>query len=315
MISNQKVSDRVKEQICQLFFKGTLTRNEISSKLNVNIFTIRDILRSHMSATGHFVKRPHNTIPNLENKNLPGEKWKTLNIPSKSRYEISNLGRIRSYVYDKKNGDILKCAMIFGYLKFYYVNSKTKKKISVLVHKLVAETFNIPPVDIKRKKYFLVHKNHRICDNRASNLIYVLEEVWRKRFSESPFVKLQYNRHNVMNKKNIGKNKFRYFAMTSDKVQELKKSLFYKKTTVKQAIEKYKISGMQIARIARGDCWPDIAPQFTRRKNKVTTLPVRTKNLIIAHLKKNNLYQKQIASKFGVSESVVSRLKTKKEKL
>lgn len=309
MNSNQKVSDRVKEQIYQSFYKGTLSRKEISQRFNVNIFTVKDIVRAHMSPSGHFVKRPQSTIPNLENKTLPGEKWRKLPLPSKSRYEVSSLGRIRSYAYDKNNGDILRGGMLFGYLKFEYVNSETKKRISVLVHKLVADTFLTPPKDIKKKKYFLVHKNHKICDNRASNLSYVPEAVWRKRFSESPFVKLQYKRHGVMLKKKVDKNKFTYFAMTSDKVLQLKKELFNKTITVNQAQEKYKITAMQIARIARGDSWPDIAPQFTRKKNKIATIPVRTRNLILAHLKRKNMYQVQIANKFGVSTTLVSRLK------
>jgi hypothetical protein len=85
------------------------------------------------------------------------EIWKAL--PEDSKYEISNLGKVR------KNGKIKKQGPNSAGYYQTTINSKLR-----LVHRLVALTFNPP-------KYAWLniadHKNQQITDNRAENLRWV----------------------------------------------------------------------------------------------------------------------------------------------
>ena len=91
------------------------------------------------------------------------EVWKPI-MGYEGLYEVSNLGRVRSFVKDK-NGILLKGSKHkFGYTFHTLVNEYGRK--AYLLHRLVAETF-IPNPD---NKPCIDHINGITSDNRVENL-------------------------------------------------------------------------------------------------------------------------------------------------
>ncbi len=247
-----------------------------------------------MNDRGQYVQRPRKTIASKQDKKLRGEVWKKINLPTHKKYFVSNKGRLRSFVKDKTFGHILKNKLNSGYLSFDYTDIHAKQKVSILVHKLVAIHFLKKPKDFKIKRYLIIHKNYNHFDNSATNLQYVDTQKWRDRIQ---------HRSNP--------RRLQYLNMDREKVARLKKELHERKLTVKALAEKYQISAMQVARIDRGDCWPDVLPGLTRQKVKTNYTPKAKVNKIILALKKQAMKQKEIALKYNVSETVVHRIKKK----
>lgn len=104
------------------------------------------------------------------------------------------------------------------------------------------------------------------------------------------------------------------YKLTKAKVEKIKTEIFVNKCRkygIKDLAEKYNVSTMQITRIARGECWKDVMPDFKRKKKSLNITPPNVIRKIVSALKKKNVIQKAVAKQFGVTESVVSRIKSK----
>lgn len=101
------------------------------------------------------------------------ENWKTL--PSDSRYEISDLGRIRN----KRTNRICKGSATPAGYRVLVLNYKNKKSKGVYVHREVMAAF----VGECPAGLHVSHLNGNNADNRVSNLCYEtpLENIRRKK--------------------------------------------------------------------------------------------------------------------------------------
>ena len=98
------------------------------------------------------------------------EIWK--DIKDFDKYQVSNLGRIRSFK-QKKDGKILPLIEQHNYL--YVSLSKHCKETRRLVHKLVAETFIDNP-------YNLPEVNHK--DENTTKTLVNLQKIYGKSIKE-----------------------------------------------------------------------------------------------------------------------------------
>jgi hypothetical protein len=169
--------------------------------------------------------------------NLKGEVWKKV-VQSDRPYFVSNLGRIKSFYYDKVNGVILKGKIVNGYLALDIV----KKDIRRLyyIHHLVASAF------VKKtspKQNTVIHINWKKLDNTAKNLGWTTQRESFMRTAKQNQKLIKTNKRPTSNSK-----------LNRDQVIKIKKLLKGGARQIDVAT-KFKISEMQISRIARGESW------------------------------------------------------------
>ena len=97
-------------------------------------------------------------------KKLEDEIWRI--APGwNERYQVSNYGRIKSFAYNKKDGQVLNCFVINGFKQVQLSTKKSKRKY--YVHKLVAQIWIPKPSD---KHNYVTHIDGNLKNNHISNL-------------------------------------------------------------------------------------------------------------------------------------------------
>jgi len=161
------------------------------------------------------------------------------------KYAISNFGRVMSFTGNFKNCKILKTSNIKGYVCISLV-MKSGKYFKPYIHKLVAEKF----LENKNGHQKVIHLNHNKKDNKVSNLKWASGEEVVAHQKESPNWQLYLkNRDNV--------NRITNSKLTTTEVMRIKKML--NRNVMKKTIAKrFKISAMQVTRIANGESWSSV---------------------------------------------------------
>jgi len=204
-ISQSDVWRKVKDVLC---FKNTKPTVKITLKNGKEIICTDD---HKFYFNGGWVKIRDILLE--KKKEFDSEAWKS--IPFFSRYEASNLGRIRSLNYKNSgNTKILKPALSDGYLKTVLLNDIGEYK-SWTVHKWICLAF----LGDRRGKE-VNHKNGIKIDNNIRNLEYVtrsenVKHAYRTglelplRGEDNPFAKL--TNENVKDIREIAKSRGRHY--------------------------------------------------------------------------------------------------------
>lgn len=173
----------------------------------------------------------------------PREQWKEILFDVKglrSRYAVSNNGRVASFKESFETGTILSGTLNNGYLSL-----KIKpggKDVQMMVHRLVANAF------LKRKskkQTFVIHLNFKKTQNGVKNLRWATKDEMENHQKKNPnVIKSRLARRNEGHKLNIVK------------VKEIKRKMKNPgNMTMKSIAKKYRISEMQLYRIKRGENW------------------------------------------------------------
>ena len=103
------------------------------------------------------------------------ERWKEIEFESNlshDKYEVSHLGRVKSYAIDKENGRIILGGNVNGY-RCTTVKFGDKITRQYYVHRLIAETF----IDKDSKdQHYVIHKDYNKENNSIYNLQWASEE-------------------------------------------------------------------------------------------------------------------------------------------
>ena len=183
-------------------------------------------------------------------KSFWDEEWKDLifdNIKERSRYKISNYGRIISYYYHK-DGVLVNSSDANGY-KTFVIRDKYGKVIRRHVHRLVAEYFLKKP---KEDQNQVIHLDNNKGNNYYKNLRWASEKGKRAHQDKS-----------MPGWQNTGKNGFRaYSKLTETQVKLIKRKINdpNRKTRMKIIAKRYGISVMQLYRIKSGENWSSVTP-------------------------------------------------------
>lgn len=100
------------------------------------------------------------------------EIWKPIQYEG---YEISNLGRVKSYKVDKINGRIMKpskCTKGYLQLDLRLDGRKSENRVHLAIHRLVAEAFIPNPENLPQVN----HKDENKENNRVDNLEWCTNE-------------------------------------------------------------------------------------------------------------------------------------------
>lgn len=183
-------------------------------------------------------------------KNFRQERWKPFHKETwqdRFRYEISNYGRVISFVKNPK-GELLKGGKSQGFLTFVAC-LKNGKKQACYIHRVVAELF-LPK---KEGDKFVIHLNYNKTENRADNLAWATKDEWVAHQQGNPKVK----ENKIKRRKRTIKC---YSKLTYAQATILKKKLLdpERKTRIRVLAKQFGVSEMQLYRIKSGENWGDI---------------------------------------------------------
>lgn len=173
-------------------------------------------------------------------RKLDDEEWKF--IPdSDEKYMVSNYGRVKSFVFKKTEGQIMKPAKVGNFLALKI--SVNKKMVSWYIHKLVATVF-IP--NSNEELTHVVHADLNYMNNRVSNLVWVKKEKV----------------HENERLRNSLSSKRRKPSNTRLKERDVAhlKTMLQRGFTQAEIAKLFCISEMQVTRIKRGENWGHVKP-------------------------------------------------------
>ena len=179
-------------------------------------------------------------------RKIEDEVWRI--IPhSNDLYQVSNYGRVKSFVIYKKDGQILKCSVINGFKNVQIASHKSKARI--YIHKLVAQLWLPKPTD---KHIYVSHIDGNLKNNHISNLEWHTRETLNEK-------------HSALLKGKKSKNKRRNSKLKESDIGLLKSML--ENGVVQSKIAKmFRLSEMQITRIKRGENWGHVKALRTEDK-------------------------------------------------
>lgn len=170
------------------------------------------------------------------------EVWKEIDFETDlphARYEVSSLGRVKSYAVDKQNGRIMKGSDVNGYLS---VMVRLGRKVSQThyIHRLVARTFLSKKTEEHR---FVAHLDFDKQNNSRYNLKWMTEE--------------ELNEHNNKNPA-ILKSRTTGYKLTESDVRIIKRLLKSNKTRLSMIAKRFNITHTQLNRIRSGENWGNV---------------------------------------------------------
>lgn len=174
-------------------------------------------------------------------KKLEGEVW--LPIPdSNNHYLVSNFGRVKSFMYNKTEGRIMRACKMGNFL---VVKIRIDKKmVNWYIHRLVATVFIPKESD---EMIHVVHVDLNYKNNHVSNL------SWAKR---DKLIENLKTRNALSNKRQKPNNT----KLKESDVALLKSMILNGVTNVKIS-KLFCISQMQVTRIKRGENWGYVQPR------------------------------------------------------
>ncbi|MCK4664364.1 MAG: hypothetical protein KAT68_15955 [Bacteroidales bacterium] len=166
------------------------------------------------------------------------EQWEEIKIKGEytnPKHDISNYGRVKRYLKDKKT-TILKPVNIKGYDALILMSVK-KKPFTTYIHKMVGEAFVEKERDDQR---FVIHVDYNKQNNHTKNL------KWADKWELAA-----HHRKNP----NGRKRKITNSKLDETKVKLIKKLLLRDNTRLKMIAKKFGISHTQLNRIRSGENW------------------------------------------------------------
>ena len=171
------------------------------------------------------------------------EVWKQIDFETDlphAKYEVSSVGRVRSYAVDKAKGKIMKGSNVNGYLS---VMVRFDKRVSqtYYVHRLVAQMF-LPQPTADQK--YVVHLDYDKQNNHRFNLQWMSDEESRCHNNRNPA---------ILRSRSTG------YKLTESDVRIIKRLLKSNKTRLSIIAKRFNITHTQLNRIRSGENWGKVS--------------------------------------------------------
>ena len=172
-------------------------------------------------------------------KNIKSERWKEIDFESNlphDKYEVSHLGRAKSYAIDKENGRVLKGGNVNGYrcITVKFGDDITRQ---YYVHRLVAETFLKKD---NKEQHYVIHLDYKKQNNIIYNLHWATEQELVAHNNKNP---------EVVKRRTTG------YKLTEADVRVIKRLLNSHKTRLSMIAKRFGITHTQLNRIRSGENW------------------------------------------------------------
>ncbi len=170
---------------------------------------------------------------------LKTERWKEIDFETDlphDKYEVSHMGRIKSYAINKEKGKILKGGNVNGYrcITVKFGDDITRQ---YYVHRLVAETF-IKKTD--KDQHYVIHLDYDKQNNSIYNLRWASEQELVDHNNKNP---------EVLKRRTTG------YKLTEADVRVIKRLLKSHKTRLSMIAKRFGITHTQLNRIRSGENW------------------------------------------------------------
>ena len=172
------------------------------------------------------------------------EEWVPLKLEDmhdSCNYELSGIGRVRSFQRDKTVGTLLKGVVVTGYKVFCYRMADKRNK-RLYVHRLVAQFF-LPKRALDEE--YVIHLDYNKENNFYKNLKWVTKTEKFAHANKNP---------KVIESRKITRNA----KLSINDVIEIKKVLKGETNSLKSIADQFGISHTQLSRIKSGENWSHI---------------------------------------------------------
>jgi len=167
------------------------------------------------------------------------ERWKEIDFESNlshDKYEVSHLGRVKSYAIDKEIGRVLKGGNVNGY-RCITVKFGDEITRQYYVHRLVAETFLKKD---NKEQHYVIHLDYNKQNNSIYNLSWATEQELVAHNNKNP---------EVVKRRTTG------YKLTEADVRVIKRLLRSHKTRLSMIAKRFGITHTQLNRIRSGENW------------------------------------------------------------
>jgi hypothetical protein len=167
------------------------------------------------------------------------ERWYEIDFETDlphDKYEVSHLGRVKSYAIDREEGRILRGGNVNGY-RCITVKFGEKMTRQYYVHRLVAETFLQKD---NKDQHYVIHMDYDKQNNSIYNLKWVTEEELVAHNNKNP---------EVLKRRTTG------YKLTEADVRVIKRLLKSHKTRLSMIAKRFGITHTQLNRIRSGENW------------------------------------------------------------
>ena len=171
------------------------------------------------------------------------EVWRQIDFETDlphANYEVSSLGRVKSFAVDKIDGRLMKGSDVNGYLS---VMVRFDKKVSqtYYIHRLVAQAFLEKPHPGEK---FVVHLDYDKKNNSRFNLKWMTEAELRCHNNRNPA---------ILRSRSTG------YKLTESDVRVIKRLLKSNKTRLSMIAKRFNITHTQLNRIRSGENWGKVS--------------------------------------------------------
>ncbi len=294
-----KLTTAQKNKIYKLFKQRHHTKKDLATMFGCSFSVIKAII-ANWDSPAHEQRLAAKKAGVQEPVKLANERWKEVSYPTRTKYEVSNQGRVRSYFPDPEQPVISTGVLQMGYIFLDYYNTEQERRIKVPFHIIVADHFvNKPSADHKR----IIHLDYQKANNKATNLKWGTQDQFNAYQKKNPALaatRLDINIHRLKGPK-----------LTLAQVEKIRKMLAdpNRKITKEKIAAMYNIASMTVYRIQNGDIWGDTGNHVPYEKRQVVKISDKTIKEIKKKLAKKNAVQAVLAKEYGVSTTIINRIK------